>query len=393
MNTRQRVTALAAAVALALTALTGIAPVGASAPTEDPAESAGWGAGWLVAQVQPDGSVVGGFDPLGDAALVALALASAGTGGEAFDRAVAHVVANAESFVAPVATDDVGRIGRALMLAEAAGIDPTNFGGVDLPGRLAASLGAFEPGLYGASNPTFDGAFRQGLALQGLGAVGLTPPGAAITWLAEQQCANGGWTAYRVDIFTPCPASDPALFTGPETNASAAAVLGFHATGIPSPVDPVSFFAGAQNDDGGMPYIPGGTSDPNSTGVAIQALLALGVDPGTITAGPGASLWEALLSWQLGCDRAAGERGAFFYPIPDAPDDPNLLASVDAVPAAAGAIPPLAGPVDLTPTAPVMDCSTPTTTTTSTTAAPSSTTTVPTTAAAQPAALTPTFTG
>ncbi len=69
---RQKAAALAVVLAVLTGAMAGIGPVGASSDTDDPAEAGDWGAGWLAAQVEPDGSVEGGFDTLGDAALVAV---------------------------------------------------------------------------------------------------------------------------------------------------------------------------------------------------------------------------------------------------------------------------------------------------------------------------------
>ncbi len=403
---RQTLAPLVAIVAVVAAALFGISPVGASSHTDDPAEAAGWGAAWLAAQVEADGSVEGGFDPVGDAALVAIALASAGTGGDAFDRAVDYVVANAATFVDPYGLgDDPGRIGRGLMVADLAGIDPTNFGGIDLPARLAATLGTYEPdpgvfpepGLYGSGFPGYDGVFRQALALQGLAAIGTTPPPAAVDWIKAQQCPDGIWTAYRADTAAPCPPPDLTVFSGPETNASAAAVLGLLAVGSTPTIDPIPALRAAQNADGGFPYILTGDSEPNSTGLAIQAFVASGIDPATVTKG-GPSAMESLFTWQFGCEAAESDRGAWFYPLLGEPHAPSLLATADAIPAAAATPPPQDGPVDLGPTAPPVDCSQPTsTTTTSTTEAPTSTTptteSVPTTAAAEPTALTPTFTG
>ena len=74
----------------------------------------------------------------------------------------------------------------------------------------------------------------------------------------------------------------------------------------------------------------GQPSDPDSTALAIQGLLAEGGNPG--------AAYPALASYQLGCSAPAENRGAFYYPGNSAP---NLLATVQAVPAAAGATFPL----------------------------------------------------
>jgi hypothetical protein len=82
-----------------------------------------------------------------------------------------------------------------------------------------------------------------------------------------------------------------------------------------------------QSSDGGYPYLaaPGQDSDPNSTALVIQGLLAAGATPG--------SALSALATYQLGCSDEAADRGAYFYPFFGR--TANIIATVQAVPAAA----------------------------------------------------------
>jgi len=365
-----------------------IAPTAAAPPTDDPVAAAGYGARWLAARTDPQGFLVGpGDQPSpGQTAQAALALAAAGVERPTFERMVDWLEANIESYVAGSGPDSPGALGTAMMIAVAAGRDPGDFGGVDLPARLAATFGDHEPGLYGAADPTFDGVFRQGLAVLGLVAAGEPVPSAALDWLEDQQCsagpptAVGGWTSYRATPTDPCPAPDPDLFSGPDTNSTALAVQALVAAGR-SAASAGPFLQGAAGPDGGYPFIPGGEVDPNSTALVIQALAALGADRSAAT--------RSLLSWQLGCDAEPGDIGAFASPFSDGAAD--QFATIQAVWGAAGrAFPLQAVSFGAAPT----PCVEPDPTTDTTASGPSTTTDgVRDSAPATPLVVTPAFAG
>jgi hypothetical protein len=373
MKNRHRFVGTVAVVTLLTASFLAGRPSGAAPPSEDPPTAAAYAAGWLADQIGPDGTVVGGFDPLGDAGSAALALAAAGVEAEAFDRAVARVVDDIEDFIAPAGPDDAGRMGRALLLADAAGLDPHDVNGVDLVVRLDASLGAFTPGLYGAADPTFDGTFRQGIAIAGLAAVGEAPPVSAVDWLSAQQCdhatpaAAGGWQPYRSDTAVPCTAPDSTTFSGPDSNSTAMALLGLAAVGEEPLWDPWVFLASTQAPDGGWAFLVGGLTDPNSTGLVLDAMRAWGESPANWVVGSTTPL-DALLSFVIGC----GADGAGAFASPYSQGAPDLFANLDAIPAAAGETFPLGGPVELADEAPVPCVDEPTTTSTPSTSSTTS---------------------
>jgi hypothetical protein len=112
-----------------------------------------------------------------------------------------------------------------------------------------------------------------------------------------------------------------------------------------------------QSADGGFSFIaaPGQTSDPNSTALTIQAILAERGDPQAARWHKGhRGPYAALSSYQLGCSAPAADRGAFFFP---GSSTPNVLATVQAVPAAAGKTLPVAHAA-VTKSAPSMVCAT-----------------------------------
>lgn len=308
------------------------APAPAEPVSTDPQVAAQATAAWLVTQVNPQGFVPTPADTpnVGATLDVALALAASGTQRTTFDRIVDWLRADTTTAIAPDGPVAPGNIGQLLMVAAIAGESPTSFGGTDLVAALAGTLGAYEPGLYGDADPSFDGVFRQSLAILGLRANGLTVPTAALDWLVNQQCgggatpsaAVGGWQAYRADLSVECTAPDPNTFTGPDTNSTALAIEALVAASRAASYDGLDFVLAAREGDGGFGFLPGAGSDPNSTALVIQAIEAAGQDPTgapwTVGAvGPLASL----LSWQLGCSAPATDRGALTSPYSDgAPD-------------------------------------------------------------------------
>ena len=79
--------------------------------------------------------------------------------------------------------------------------------------------------LFGAADPSFDGVYRQGLAITGLRAVKARVPASAVMWLAGQQCPNGGFQAYLAKTSAPCDAPGPATYSGPDSNSTALAAM------------------------------------------------------------------------------------------------------------------------------------------------------------------------
>lgn len=187
-------------------------------------------------------------------------------------------------------------------------------------------------GLYGSGDPTYDGVWRQSYALLALHTEGVTPAAAAVDWLAGQQCADGGFPSFRADPAKACaPKAEDTNATGIAVQALAA--LGGHRaqTGRAT-----AWLRHVQNADGGWSYNPGGASDPDSTAVVVGAFAATGTDPASVASAKGASPYAALRGFQSGCAGKPADRGAFAYPM-NGKLSVNALATADAVRAAAGA--------------------------------------------------------
>jgi hypothetical protein len=182
------------------------------------------------------------------------------------------------------------------------------------------------PGMYGTADPTFDGVFRQSLALLAVDAAGAAAPKSAVDWLLGQQCEDGGFPAFRAEGKDCTAAKEDSNATGAAVQALAV-VDGEHQQAVDKAV---GWLKKHQSKDGGWPYNPGGATDANSTGLALAALKAAETDPAAVRKN-GKSGLDALAGLQLGCDAKDGKLAA------------NDLATVQATVGAAEKALPVAG--------------------------------------------------
>jgi len=340
---------LVAVLSLAFVTAAFVGPASAAPASLQP-NAAAFAGQWLASHVTAQGFIPQAADPstpnLSATAQAVIALAAAGN--PKYQELLTYLEAHVDEFVTnsgQSSNDDAGALSYLIMDAVIGHKDPTNFGasGTDLVARLQATK---QPsGLFGASDPTFDGAFRQGLALMALHAVGISDP-TATDWLAGQQCADFLWTSYRADTSTPCPAVDPNTFSGPDTNSTALAMLGLQAQGRVAPArDGGKALEGARNSGGGWGFLARSDqpTDANSTGVVLSALLA-------VFGGQDQLGTDALLALQADCGADAADVGGVAFQ--DLSSGPDVLATVQATPALAGAVLPL-GPASDVKTDPV----------------------------------------
>jgi hypothetical protein len=303
----------------------------AAAPTLPQTAAADRAATWLASKVNSHGYVVSSGTPdLSDTTLTILALAATKTQLSVARRALSYVEHNVDAYVNDGGSVGPGQLATLILDAHALGVNPHSFGGTNLVQRLLATLQTSGPnaGLFGAQDPTYNGAYRQGLALAALAAVGeraASEVGPAVEWLRHQQCAGGGWEAYRTSTATPCSKSDPTTYSGPDTNSTALAIEGLVAQHAAIAINPRRFFESLQASNGGWGYY-GGPADPDSTSLVIQALLALhdSVSTSPFLKGEHDAV-SALLSFRL-------SNGAFYYP---GSHTANGLSTEQAVPALA----------------------------------------------------------
>jgi hypothetical protein len=190
--------------------------------------------------------------------------------------------------------------------------------GAAAPAFASASAAPLPSALYGKSDPTYDGVWRQSLSLLALHSQGVTPAPAAIDWLTKQQCGDGGWPSYNPDASKPCtPATE-------DTNATSVAVQALTAIGghDDAVAKAVAWYKNVQNADGGWSYNLGAASDANSTSLVVSALAAAKVDPASVAKSDKSAV-QGLATFQLGCSEPAAQQGAFAYQ----PDKSGKLAA------------------------------------------------------------------
>ncbi|MFJ9818160.1 prenyltransferase/squalene oxidase repeat-containing protein [Streptomyces sp. NPDC101151] len=164
-------------------------------------------------------------------------------------------------------------------------------------------------GLFGKADPTYDGVWRQSLALLAQRTLGYRPATSAVDWLVGQQCDKGGFAAFRADTAKACEGKGGAQ---PDTNSTAAAVQALQALGGHDGEvrKATAWLKSIQNKDGGWGYSPGAPSDTNSTGVVIGAFAAAGQDPAQLRTGD-RTPYDLLAKWSLPCEGAGA--GALPY--------------------------------------------------------------------------------
>ena len=329
-------------------ALTGVLAGAAHADvTAD--QAADYAAGYLGRLMDPTGYVPSlGGPEYNTTALAVLGLVAAEVGEPQAAEATAYLFAHVEDYVVKASQDVPGALATLILVGHARGVDVSA-----LVTRLLATkqtTGA-DAGLFGSQDATYDGAYRQGLALLALAAAGTTDAD-AVAWLKAEQCADGGWMGNRPDTSAPCPAFDFDTFVGEDSNGTAIAAQALAALGETPSQDPLDFLSEAQNEDGGFAFVPGFGSDTNSTALAVQALIALGEDLGDWEA-PDGTPYDFLISMQVGNPPADKAGALAFMPNPDDSLTANAFATAQAVPALAGKAFPIS-PATLSATLPLL---------------------------------------
>ena len=152
-----------------------------------------------------------------------------------------------------------------MLVAGAAGLPATSFGGRDLVAELRGDIRR-----NGSVNNQTNWTSFEVLAFR---AVGVAPPPASLAWLVRQEDADGGFNFATRGGISDVDDTGAALEALARAGGSAAARARSRAVG---------YVRGQQDRDGGFPSMPGSGSNAQSTAFAVQGLIAAGVDPNTL---------------------------------------------------------------------------------------------------------------
>ncbi len=216
---------------------------------------------WLLGFQEPSGGLA---DHVGFTAEAIFAARSAGIPLEAIrsegDRSLVDYLAGAAGGYAETSA---AAAGKALAGAVAANLDPRDVGGVNLVAQVQARYDAGS-GWYG---PTI---WDQSWCILGLAAAGETIPDTARDALLGATSPAGGWGGI------------PAAET-PDVDSSAMALQALAAAGLdaehPDIDNALEWLASMRVWEGFAHDSPDGPANLNATGLALQALFSLGLDP------------------------------------------------------------------------------------------------------------------
>ena len=223
------------------------------------AENAEAAAGWVAAEFDEPTPGWADFGPAVHADIV-LGLTAVGTEDETADAALDTLAAESAVVLGEPGAALPGVLGKVVLAIEARGEDPATFvDGRDLESELRGMLD--ESGQFTGAT-----VYDQALAILGLAATDEGVPESAGGWLASAQCESGDFTFEGV-----CPAPEG----GEDPDTTAIAVQALLATGeTDAAAAATTWLLAWQGDDGSVSSF--GAANANSTAAVAQALRAAG---------------------------------------------------------------------------------------------------------------------
>jgi hypothetical protein len=221
-------------------------------------------------QSSSDGSIPEGSSTVSVSSQYAIGAAAAGYDPKVLRNGSGPSVMTYLTAHAAAACATAGGCGLLIQAVVAARLNPNSFGGVNLITTLNGMYHS-NTGVYGDGE-----AFTESLAVQGLVAAGKTVPAAAIHHLAAAQDSDGGWDFLLIK-------DDPngaTNFDTSDTNSTAMVLMALNATATRGRnATALAWLRTQQDSDGGFPYQAGAGTDPDSTALVLQALIAGNQNP------------------------------------------------------------------------------------------------------------------
>lgn len=181
---------------------------------------------------------------------------------------------------------------RELLVVDATGASPHDFGGVNLPGEILArqithgsQAGGF-PHEAGSSEPAINDTIFAILALSPINEpTAQAAISRAAAWLEREQNCDGSWNTLHPRALTPCIQGRHLLAREEEgeidmTSAAIQALSAANRTNVEGQENAFEFLHEAQAANGGLWEFPG-ENEPNvaSTAWAVQAMWSAGINP------------------------------------------------------------------------------------------------------------------
>jgi hypothetical protein len=268
---------------------------GAASGTQYDTAAVTAGADWLGGQVS-DGVVHNDqydVDDLGLSVDVALSLHQVEQQDDVVRAVADRLAGDVEGYVAPGygTLVSAGSAAKALVLADAVGDDPTDFGGTDLVSRVedtvaddGPALGRVQDQLDPEEKKAADYAnvVGQAYAVQGLVSEGSDEAQAAVDYLVQQQCGDGWFRlSFTADATAADQGCDADKSSTADVDATAFAVRALADSDDDAAADAVdravAWLTDVQAEDGSFGGAPAGrTPNSNSTGLAGAVLAAAG---------------------------------------------------------------------------------------------------------------------
>jgi hypothetical protein len=300
--TRFRARAAVFLLTLALGCTVAAAPAFAATKTSAPTKPQA-AAGWLARQMVKGSHFVTVFDGVtypaqGETIDALLAFAATKTA-NGYGAAAAKWLEGSSvlyNYIGEGTESYAGATAKTVLAAEVRGINPAKFGPVNLIARLDKLLA--KSGRYSDHSKygDFSNAFSQSLAIIALARHG-GAPAKAVRFLIATECKNGG---YPLDFGQKTCVSDP--------DSTAMAAQALLAVGQRAAADRgLWWLTHVEKSNGGIVATGGTTPNANSTGLAGEAFAAAGWFV------PAKRAATFLRSLQRGCAAPAAQRGALDY--------------------------------------------------------------------------------